>query len=234
MKKRINPLFVSISILVLSILLIQSCTKTPTPAFIYQPATNPEAGDSIMFTNASLDATSYRWDFGDTYTSTETNPSNVYGAAGTYTVSLIASNDKKSEMISEVITINEPTVLAVWAVEDDGDEDYEDDTIALANCNVWIYDSYDNWENWNPQFQSITDTDGFALFLNLEDQIYYIDLIKEVNGGDWFTAFELDKLDLNVANQYLLGVTFEASTSKSLERSQGHRTSAFRISRKLK
>ena len=41
------------------IFIISSCTKTPVPAFSYSPVSNPEAGDTIKFTNASLDATSY-------------------------------------------------------------------------------------------------------------------------------------------------------------------------------
>lgn len=48
---------------------------------------------TVQFTNlSSAGATSFLWDFGDGETSTEANPAHVYGAAGTYRVSLIARN----------------------------------------------------------------------------------------------------------------------------------------------
>lgn len=49
------------------------------------------AGIPIYFTNQSTGATSYLWDFGDGHTSTDVNPSHVYGSAGTYTVKLYAT-----------------------------------------------------------------------------------------------------------------------------------------------
>ncbi len=45
------------------------------------------------FTNTTIGATSYSWDFGDGESSTETNPVHEYGGDGTYTVVLTATND---------------------------------------------------------------------------------------------------------------------------------------------
>jgi PKD repeat protein len=47
---------------------------------------------TVNFTNLSINATSYLWDFGDTTTSTDTNPTHTYLYADTFTVSLIAVN----------------------------------------------------------------------------------------------------------------------------------------------
>jgi len=44
------------------------------------------------FTNTSVGATTYAWDFGDGNTSTSTSPVHEYSAAGTYTVTLTATN----------------------------------------------------------------------------------------------------------------------------------------------
>lgn len=53
---------------------------------------------TIQFTNQSINATQYRWDFGDPSTtqdySTATNPSYTYPDTGTYSVRLIARNNR--------------------------------------------------------------------------------------------------------------------------------------------
>jgi hypothetical protein len=47
---------------------------------------------TLTFTNTSTNATSYSWDFGDTFSSTQTNPVHTFAAAGNYTVVLTAIN----------------------------------------------------------------------------------------------------------------------------------------------
>ncbi len=46
---------------------------------------------TVNFLNASLNATSYAWDFGDGGTSTAPNPSHTYNSAGNYTITLVAN-----------------------------------------------------------------------------------------------------------------------------------------------
>jgi len=68
----------------------------PTAAFTGSP-TSGEVPLTVNFTNQSSGATSYLWDFGDTQTSTATNPSHTYTEAGTYTVTLTATNSCGSD-----------------------------------------------------------------------------------------------------------------------------------------
>jgi hypothetical protein len=49
-------------------------------------------GFTTTFTNTSTNSTSYLWDFGDGFTSTEANPTHTYGFPGVYTISLSATN----------------------------------------------------------------------------------------------------------------------------------------------
>ena len=44
----------------------------------------------ISFTNQSIEAVSYHWDFGDGHISCDENPVHTYESAGTYTVTLRA------------------------------------------------------------------------------------------------------------------------------------------------
>ncbi|MFT5859275.1 MAG: hypothetical protein ACI865_001375 [Flavobacteriaceae bacterium] len=61
---------------------------------------------TVNFTNTSVDATTYAWDFGDAGTSTLMDPSHVYAASGTYTVILIATGPCGSDTTQTDITVD--------------------------------------------------------------------------------------------------------------------------------
>ncbi len=81
-------------------------SDVPTAAFTGSP-TSGEIPLTVNFTNQSSGATSYSWDFGDTQTSTATNPSHTYTEAGTYTVTLTATNacGSDDEVKTDYITV---------------------------------------------------------------------------------------------------------------------------------
>lgn len=80
-------------------------------------ATSVCAGATVTFTDQSAnDPTSWAWDFGDGNTSTDQNPTHTYATAGTYTVTLVATNDfgEDTETKTNYITVNaNPTVSIV-------------------------------------------------------------------------------------------------------------------------
>ena len=75
-------LFIAMAIIVLS-----SCKKDKVTTADFSYTDTPNQGE-ISFTNKSKKASVYTWDFGDSYTSSEKNPSHVYTLNGTYPVSL--------------------------------------------------------------------------------------------------------------------------------------------------
>ena len=81
--------------------------QSVTADFSYTP---PSSCPPIVtaFTNNSQNASNYIWDFGDNTTSIVTEPSHIYANAGTYFVSLIASNN-----IGCADTLNYPDSLYV-------------------------------------------------------------------------------------------------------------------------
>ena len=80
-------------------------TVNTTPTADFSSTTN---GLQVDFTNNSTNADSYEWDFGDTNSSSETNPSHTYAADGTYEVMLTATNECGSVTTSQSITITTP------------------------------------------------------------------------------------------------------------------------------
>lgn len=66
-------------------------SQKPTAAFSFTPVT-PVENVLTEFTNHSIGAIAYSWDFGDGDTSNQENPRHVYPASGTYNVCLTATN----------------------------------------------------------------------------------------------------------------------------------------------
>ncbi|MBK8554891.1 MAG: PKD domain-containing protein [Lewinellaceae bacterium] len=72
-------------------------------------------GAVVDFSNSSTGANSYTWDFGDTGSSTATNPSHTYTADGTYTVVMTAINNCGSTTSTQTVTIITPPTAAFSA-----------------------------------------------------------------------------------------------------------------------
>ena len=69
-------------------------------------------GLTVTFTNASKDAESYVWDFGDgSAVSTEENPVHEYAAEGNYSVKLTAKNQFGENAISDYVVIEKPLFI---------------------------------------------------------------------------------------------------------------------------
>ncbi|MEM7657438.1 MAG: CUB domain-containing protein, partial [Bacteroidota bacterium] len=69
---------------------------------------------SIQFSNQSLEADTYFWDFGDGTTSTDSTPSHTYNQAGLFSVQLIASNSQfgtsDTLLLPDLIRVSIPQV----------------------------------------------------------------------------------------------------------------------------
>lgn len=156
-------------------------TNTTTAELTLQGPVIPEASFTssvsdlmVTFTDASTNAESYAWDFGvdgvDTDVSTEASPSYTYGAAGSYTVTLIVtSSTMDTDTATASVTVSEPatggdaTFAAVlqnadmqtyptdemnnndlvdaWTI--DPDNSYNDGTASLFN--FWRNDDLEGW-----------------------------------------------------------------------------------------
>ncbi len=88
------------------LVVMTGCTKEPIANYDVSGAT-VVSGETVEFTNTSMNATTYAWDFGDGSSSNAENPTHIWAAGGTYPVSLTAfsKNEKKSDVFVSDITI---------------------------------------------------------------------------------------------------------------------------------
>ncbi|MCP4219102.1 MAG: PKD domain-containing protein [bacterium] len=92
-------------------LTVTAGTEPPTAAF----AGTPVSGSvplTVNFTDQSIGATSWSWNFGDTTTSSEQSPTHQFTQIGTYTVALTATNTNGSDTETKT---NYITVTALQA-----------------------------------------------------------------------------------------------------------------------
>jgi PKD repeat protein len=74
----------------------------------------------VNFTNLTTGATNYSWTFGDGNTSTDTNPTNLYANAGSYTVTLTAIGPAGTNVLTKnnyIIVTNVPPTITVQPVD---------------------------------------------------------------------------------------------------------------------
>jgi PKD repeat protein len=87
-------------------LIFASCGKKPIANFYWTPAV-PKAGQEVIFTNLSTDATSFAWNFGDMSTGSSRNPTHIYKNPGEYIIDLSASSGLRSNIMTASIRIGQ-------------------------------------------------------------------------------------------------------------------------------
>ena len=97
-----------LSCLLLTMLVIglQACKKNPEQVVKDVVFTDVVKSYVVTFTNTTTDAKSFRWDFGDSTSSTETSPVHTYKSKGKHVVTLYATLNNGS-------VINGSTIVSV-------------------------------------------------------------------------------------------------------------------------
>ena len=80
-------------------------------------ASSVEVGEEVFFSNASTNAGSYAWDFGDGTTSTEAEPAHAFASGGVFEVTLTATTGTCTASLTQTITVSSPVLpVAVRAL----------------------------------------------------------------------------------------------------------------------
>jgi len=178
-------------LLVILPLVIISCRKSPDPPiaeFTMEVTGDPEVGKEVRFINNSSNAVSYEWDFGDGYSSTDSDPVYTYNSTGSFVVTLTAVGEDGDEDQAELkVVVLIPTLLVIEV------RDIDDETIVYTNASVLLYESLSDWEDGDPAnslIEGFTDDNGITVFANLDPYVYYVDALS----GDY--------------NNWILGLDF--------------------------
>lgn len=150
-----------------------STTSLPQPiaGFTFQ-SSSQTAPDTVSFSNSSLNAASYLWDFGDGGSKSNViNPSHIYTKGGTYTIKLIATSASGAiDSTVRSITIVNPTTLRVKVIDILGNP--------ISGATVTLYNNLNDFNNFtNPVASTITNASGYFNFSsntsNISTVAYY-------------------------------------------------------------
>lgn len=140
--------------------------RTPTADFVATPTTTEITSPEVEFTNQSVDANHYSWNFGDGQQSTAENPNHIFPHedAGTYTVILIATTDFGcADTTSQLITLLAPAphydVPNIFTPNNDGKNDVfaltsmdnikQVEVVILNRWGMIVFESSDSTFEWN-------------------------------------------------------------------------------------
>jgi PKD repeat protein len=155
-------------ILVAIPLLLISCARDPFADFIVSD-TWVGVGEDVFFTNRSIDAESFEWNFGDGLISNSFNSTHYYNQPGDYTISLKAFNHGVLDVAEMNVTIGASLEITV--------EEYYEPFYLVTDISVILYPTVTDWENQtNMIIEGFTNSNGIVRFDHLYNQRYYVDV----------------------------------------------------------
>ncbi|MDB3907163.1 PKD domain-containing protein [Crocinitomicaceae bacterium] len=113
--------------------------NNPTAAF---SETNNDPSFDFTDGSSTTGVVTYSWDFGDGNTSTQQNPSNTYIDNGTYTVTLIITDDCGVDTVTTSVTVNNGCVDPVAGFTQSGSEP----TFAFTNTSTSSTNTTYSWD----------------------------------------------------------------------------------------
>ena len=114
-------------------------------------------GKTVTFTNQSLNAKSYYWTFGDGSASSEKNPVKKYSNAGTYTVTLKATNITKTSIYTKTINIGEDKPVAKFTYTKNELKVILNNQSTNATSYAWNFGNGQTSTSQNPTITYATD-----------------------------------------------------------------------------
>lgn len=190
-----------------------SCHNTRQPVgVVHRPLAQFDAenalcqDDELGVQNASCNADTYSWDFGNGFTSTEENPNYIYPDTGPYTISLSVANECASDSYTQSVSIVEPPVAAFETGLAQGDSLCAPASLSLANLNdqlltasVWSIFPNDT-ANWVFQDSLMTVFSDEIVISLLQPGLFEIGITAQNACGSDMASLTLPVYDLPFVN----------------------------------
>jgi PKD repeat protein len=205
---KIRIIFYLLQISACDLPVVEPINPNPTSKFVYAVQSASCTADcSVSFTNQSVNAESYEWNFGDgTPVSNTLNPVHTYALPGTYNVSLKAMND---------VAEHDTTISVVLESGSTGAEPTACFTISNDNCTAPCTVTFTNcsgnatsWE-WNFGDGSAVATTENATHLFATPGLFEVSL-KASNGSGSHTVTETVSI---AATPELIAIRHNANVS---------------------
>ena len=138
--------------------LFTGCAELPEVGFTFEPA-EVNQYEEVTFSNTSTGADTYAWDFGDGSTSTDENPTHMFKSSGTFTVSLVATNedgDSETEQTIEVGDAVNMYTLTGTFTHNDVSYDFDNTEFHMDSEMFW----YASGMGGDPYLRLFTEVDG--------------------------------------------------------------------------
>jgi len=174
-------------------LIMASCSRDPIADF-FVSRNIVDVGETVYFTNNSYDADYFEWDFGDGTRSTAFDANHTYSQPGIFTITLFAFGDHQrvDKAVTTIEVLYYPPSLEVIVLE------YYDE-YAVADASVLLYGSLDDWnDEYNPLVEAFTDNEGVALFTDLNEQRYYVDVWEQDHHNYWLAEEDIKWIETHV------------------------------------
>ncbi len=158
------------------------CGTQPTADFFSDPF--PDVfNQEVQFTNTSVSANSFLWDFGDGTTSTEMHPTYTYKESGNFTVCLEASNGFCRDTICKLLSVTIKPLIDIttgFTPNGDGTNDYVEvrgfgiEKFKLMIFNRWGQKIYEveqaiGGATWDGYFNGeLQESDAYAFVLDAQ------------------------------------------------------------------
>jgi PKD repeat protein len=165
---------------------------------------------AVQFTDASTNApTSWSWTFGDGGTSTAQNPNYTYNAAGTYTVTLTASNayGSDAETKTNYITVTDPVGGGDWVeiTYDDFEGGFGNYTDGGGDCALYVGGTYSHQGSNSIQIRDNSGVSSSFYHTGSYNVTGYVELEVDF----WFVAVSMDNTSEDFWLQYFNGSSWQ-------------------------
>jgi hypothetical protein len=198
------------TLLALPLILI-SCQKSPIASFSIDSG-ETVVGQPVFFTNTSHNSDRFEWDFGDGYTSNESDPVHTFTSTGSFEVIMTAlAKGGHSDETRMTLNIMIPTLLEVEVREY-----YSEDLIPGAS--IILYPTIADWDaETNSVVEGIADADGVAVFSNLDPFVYYADVWEATHDNYQLRSEDVGNITIpqivpNKINRYIAWVDVAVHT----------------------